>query len=113
MSSRKSVLAAAALAAAFLSSGFAAAPAAARTVSSVTVSYADLNLAAAAGRAVLDRRIAAAARQLCGQYAPVELKAIALSRACQADVTASARAQRPALATASNNVSFRVSRAAY
>jgi len=112
MSPRKTILAAA-FAAAFLNTGVAVTPAAAQTADSVTISYADLNLANAAGRAVLDRRIAHAARQVCGQFAPVELRRNSLSRACQADVIASAEAQRSAIVLASNNANVRVSRTAY
>lgn len=111
MSPRKTILAAAF--AVVLNAGIAAAPAAAQTVDSVTVSYADLNLGSAAGRAVLDRRIAHAARQVCGQFAPIELRRNSLSRACQADVIASAEAQRSAIVFASNNANARVSRTAY
>ena len=112
MSPRKTVLVAA-FAAIVLNTGIAASPAAAQTVDSVTISYADLNLANAAGRAVLDRRIAQAARQVCGEFPPVELRRNSLSRACQADVIASAEAQRSAVVFASNNANARVSRTAY
>ncbi len=43
----------------------ATAPALADTVRTTTVSYADLNVATAKGRAVLDRRVADAARSVC------------------------------------------------
>jgi UrcA family protein len=43
----------------------ATAPANAETVRTATVAYADLNLASPAGRATLNRRIDAAARQVC------------------------------------------------
>lgn len=111
MSPRKTIIAAAF--AVLLNTGLAAAPAAAQAVDSVTVGYADLNLANAAGRAVLDRRIAHAARQVCGQFAPIELRRNSLSRACQADAIASAEAQRSAIVFASNNANARVSRTAY
>lgn len=101
---RKSLFAAAALAAAFAN----IAPAAARTGGAVEVSYADLNLANPAGRAALDRRIAFAARQVCGQFLNTELKWAELSRACRADVTEAAR-----IPGATRLASLRVSRAAY
>ena len=60
-------------------------------VVAVSVSYADLNLASAAGRAQLDRRIANAARDICGSYQPLDLRMFSLTRACRADAIASAR----------------------
>ena len=49
----------------------------------VRVSYADLNLASAEGRARLDRRIAGAARGICGSYAPADLRMASLVQACR------------------------------
>jgi UrcA family protein len=60
------------------------------------VSYADLNLANPAGRARLERRIADAARDLCGSHFALDLNRSELMRACRADAIASARL--PALA---------------
>jgi UrcA family protein len=57
----------------------------------VRVSYADLNLATSQGRAQLDRRIAGAARSICGSYFPVDLEMAALVQNCREDAIASAR----------------------
>lgn len=57
----------------------------------VRVSYADLNIASAEGRAVLDRRIAGAARTICGTFFPADLDAAALVKDCREDAIASAR----------------------
>jgi UrcA family protein len=81
----------------------------------VRVSFADLNLATAHGRARLDRRIAGAARGICGSHFPIDLRMSALVDACRADAIASARI--PATALASNEgarglAGYRVSRAA-
>ena len=80
----------------------------------VRVSYADLNLASAAGRARLDRRIAGAARSICGNFFPAELEMAALVQTCREDAIASARIPT---AVASNGravtlTGYRVSRAA-
>ncbi len=108
MNVRKPLFAVAALAAAYVNTSAAISPAMAQGAEAVTISYANLNLANAAGRAVLDRRIAAAARQVCGQYLITELKWAEMSRECRVEVTASAQLPgRPQLA------SLRVSRAAY
>ncbi len=96
MSLRSIALAAAACVAATLTMTAAAPASAAEIVVtpdsvSVSVSYADLNLASARGRAQLDRRIASAARGLCGSYFPVDLHRSALVGACRADAISSAR----------------------
>ena len=57
----------------------------------VRVSYADLNLASAEGRARLDRRIAGAARSICGTYHPAQLEMFALVQNCREEAIASAR----------------------
>ncbi len=57
----------------------------------VRVSYADLNLANPAGRARLERRIAGAARGMCGHYFPTELRMFSLVSACRAEAISSAR----------------------
>jgi UrcA family protein len=118
MSLRSIALAATACAAAALSMTAAPASAADITVMpetvTVRVSYADLNLASAEGRARLDRRIAGAARSICGSYFPIDLDMFALVRECRADAIASARIPT---AVASNDravvlTGHRVSRAA-
>lgn len=57
----------------------------------VRISYADLNLANVEGRAVLTRRIAAAARNICGSFFPADLEMAALVQDCREDAVASAR----------------------
>lgn len=101
---RKPLFAVAALVAAFVN----IAPVAAQTGEAVVVSYADLNLANAAGRAALDRRIAFAARQVCGQFLITELEWAEMSRACRVDVTEAVR-----IPGATRLAGLRVSRAAY
>ena len=96
MSVRSIALAAAACAAATLSTTVPT-PAAATDVIvvpatvTVRVSFADLNLASAAGRAVLDRRIASAARSICGTYFARDLQMQTLVQNCREDAIASAR----------------------
>ena len=87
---------AAAVAAAGLSTFTAIGPAMA-SESGVSVQHADLNLASAAGRAALDRRIERAARRVCGTALPIELDLAAEVDACRADVLAEAHAQRDAI----------------
>ena len=95
MSLRTIALAAVASAAASLS--LTAAPAAAADIVvapetiTVRVSYADLNLASAEGRARLDRRIAGAARSICGSFFPADLEMAVLVKSCREDAIASAR----------------------
>jgi UrcA family protein len=57
----------------------------------VRVSFADLNLASAEGRARLDRRIAGAARSICGDFFPADLETAALVKTCREDAIASTR----------------------
>jgi len=118
MSVRSIALAAAACAAATLSMSAAPASAADITVMpetvTVRVTYADLNLASAEGRARLYRRIAGAARSICGSFFPADLEMAVLVRDCRADAIASARIPT---AVASNDravvlTGHRVSRAA-
>jgi len=71
----------------------AAAPAVAQTPDSVAVGYSDLNLSSTAGREVFARRIDYAARQVCGEFQPLQLKMIAMSRVCRANAIAAAEAQ--------------------
>ena len=87
---------AAAVAAAGLSTLTAVAPAMASDTG-VSVQHEDLNLASAAGRAALDRRIDRAARQVCGTALTIELDLAAEVTACRADVMAEAHAQRDAI----------------
>jgi UrcA family protein len=107
MSPRSTFLALAAAAAATL-----ATPAVAQT-GSVMIGYGDLNLASRAGRNALDQRIDGAARQLCGESSPLELKRIALGRTCRAGVLADARAQLARVIVDDQLASLSVSRAAF
>jgi UrcA family protein len=93
----------------------AAAPAFAETPDSVAVGYSDLNLSSPAGREAFDGRVATAARQVCGEYRPLELKMIAISRACQARAIAAANSQlsQNLAGGATQLASLNVSRAAY
>jgi UrcA family protein len=105
--SRSTFLALAAAAAATLAS-----PAVAQA-ESVTIGYGDLNLTSQAGRAALDQRIDGAARQLCGESSPLELKRVALGRTCRAGVLADARAQLARVIVDDQFASLIVSRAAF
>ncbi len=100
---------AAAVAAAGLSTFTAVGPAIASD-SGVAVQHADLNLASAAGRATLDRRIDRAARQVCGTALTIELDLAAEVNACRSDVIAGARAQRDALIGGIEVAELRVAR---
>jgi UrcA family protein len=57
----------------------------------VRVSYADLDLGNVEGRAVLNRRIAGAARYICGSFFPADLDMAVLVKACREDTIASVR----------------------
>ena len=119
MSLRSIALAAAACTAAALS--LTATPAVAADIVvapdevTVRVSYADLNLASAAGRARLERRIAGAARSICGNYASNELRMFALVSECRADAIASARIPTDVASNGARDLTvtgYRLSRAA-
>jgi UrcA family protein len=116
MSLRSIALAATACAAATLS--MTATPAAAADITvmpdtvTVRVSYADLDLASAEGRARLDRRIAGAARGICGAYFPIDLRTAALVQDCRADAIASARIPTAVASNAVVLTGHRLSRAA-
>ena len=97
MSVRTTILAAAAVAATMVNIGVAAAPALAQGSETIAVSYADLNLASDVGRNVLDRRIASAAGQLCGQALLADLGDSAAVRACLDATIASVQPQRDAV----------------
>lgn len=122
MSVRTTFLAAAAVAASLVNLSAAASPAMAQEQETVVVSYADLNLGNQAGRNVLDRRIAQAASELCGQFNPIELGQAEAGRSCVADTIASVQPQRDAalnrrfgtvqISQAGGGGSLRVSRAA-
>ena len=81
----------------------------------VRVSYADLNLASAAGRARLERRVAGAARSICGNYATNDLRMFALVSECRADAIASARTPTDVASNGARDLTvtgYRLSRAA-
>ncbi|MGZ8349299.1 MAG: UrcA family protein [Allosphingosinicella sp.] len=59
-----------------------------------TVSYADLDLSTAAGRERLDRRIAAAVRDVCGKPSLVDLSGYSEMRACRTETLAQVNNQR-------------------
>lgn len=111
MNVRSTLFAAAALAAAFTSVTAAVGPAVAQDMASVPVVYEDLNLRSSLGQAVLDRRIATAARTACGP----EVKHLMLSASAQDCVEATIAAARPsrdALVGGQRLASLIVSRAA-
>ena len=119
MTVRSTILAAAALVAGFANLSLAAGPAFAQGEETITVSYADLNLANAAGREAFDRRIAGAVSQLCGDFNPVELGRAAAGRACLTETLAAVQPQRDAaighrgtVSVAQADLTIRVSRAA-
>ncbi|MEO6388182.1 MAG: UrcA family protein [Croceibacterium sp.] len=76
--------------AAVLFSGIAATPALAADEVSVSVSYADLDLTAPAGTAVLGRRIDAAVATVCEKPSLRDLKGTIAWEACKASAHASA-----------------------
>ena len=69
------------------------------TASSI-VSTADLDLSGASGRRELDRRLARAAREVCGTASNVDLEGGNAVRQCRADTIAAATAQRERLLAA-------------
>ena len=109
MSVRSTILAVAAVAASFAVTSIAVAPAIA--AESVVVSYADLNLANAAGRQALDARLASAVDQVCADAA-LDARSLAASRACRADAGADAASQRDAVISGERRGTVRVSRSA-
>ena len=58
------------------------------------VSIADLDLSSAAGRDRLERRVASAARRVCGWASPVDLKGFTRMRTCRSESFAEAMASR-------------------
>ena len=64
---------------------------------SVTVSARGLDLASAEGRAMLERRISTAARQLCAVNGTVPLPEQMASRQCRVDAIAGTRSQLASL----------------
>lgn len=116
---RPSILAAAVLVAGFANAGIVAGPALAQSPQGIEVFYGDLNLGNLAGREVLDRRIANAAAQVCGQFRNVELNWAAAVQACRTETIALTEPQRNAAIGLSGTVQVsdagqivRVSRAA-
>lgn len=73
---------------------FAAAPAAAQEVTtSVAVPFADLDLTTDAGQSTLESRVSAAAKEVCGETRPRDLKAMSAWQECRAKAEANALAQ--------------------
>ena len=68
-------------------------PASAQDTVSIRVSYADLNLASAAGSTAFGRRIDAAVTQICGSTGGMDLTRAASAKSCRAQVGAAARAE--------------------
>lgn len=64
------------------------------------VPTADLDLSSATGRRELDRRLARAAREVCGSASNVDLEGGNAVRQCRADTIAAATAQREHLLAA-------------
>lgn len=94
---RRPILALAASAAAFLTTSLAVVPAQAQGATLVQISYSDLNLASDDGRAVFDRRIDNAARDLCGEYMLRIPSLAAYHSTCIAQVVGAGTAQRDAI----------------
>lgn len=75
--------------AATLAAGFASIPVQAAPAPQVrVVSTAGYDLASPAGRERLDRRVAAAVREVCGQASSADLRGLAEIRACRIDTAA-------------------------
>ena len=88
-----------------LALGLAAAPVTARsdTQAMIAVPYADLNLSSEEGRAALDRRLARAAREVCGGKPDLrDMRARAAFRECLATTTKGYEAARIAALEAAN-----------
>lgn len=68
-----------------------AAPAAAAPTR--VVSYADLNLASAAGRAALGARVDAAVRAVCGEATPIDLDGVRQVELCRDETLAAVNGQ--------------------
>ena len=91
------------LAATFVAAACASAPAGAQDARSLSVVSADLNLAGAAGRAALDRRVRQAVRAVCALNTPGSLRAMMEERRCAAAAQAAATGQ---IAAATNTKPF-------
>jgi UrcA family protein len=93
MTARSIIFSLAAAAAALLPSPAAAAPILVEAAPSVKVHFADLNIAAPAGRQTLDRRIARAARQVCGDGSDSNPEMAEAERSCIKTAVSSANLQ--------------------
>jgi UrcA family protein len=93
MTPRSIIFSLAAAAAALLPSAAAAAPILVEAAPSVRVSYADLDIGAPAGRQTLDKRIAGAAKQVCGDGFDVNLQTARAERRCISGAITSANRQ--------------------
>ncbi|HEX8641934.1 MAG TPA: UrcA family protein [Allosphingosinicella sp.] len=119
MSLRTTILAAAAIVAGFVNISCATAPAYAQGQETIAVSYADLNLANQAGRAVLHERVADAAADLCGAFDRRDVGRAEAGRACISATLAAVQPQldaavgyRGTVQVAQNELTVRVVRAA-
>lgn len=91
-----------------LAAGFLAAPAAyAQTAQSLTVHHTDLRLDTGRGVAVLDRRIARAAREACGTVAAYDRSGREAIAACRAETVAQVTPQRDALVARATRMAAR------
>jgi UrcA family protein len=79
-----------------------AAPALAQDVNVSVVRTADLNLASAKDRQTLDRRLSAAAREVCGTASDADLDGKNAVRRCRDDVLARAHVQRDSVLASAN-----------
>jgi UrcA family protein len=112
MTARSIFFSVAAVAAASLTVGATAATFVVEAVPSTKVSYADLDLTAPAGRQTLERRIAGAAKLVCGTPPSLNLSMITAVTRCHEQAVSSAnrqveRALATRLASASRNVEVR------
>ena len=82
----------------------AAVPAHAGGAKSANVSYADLNLASATGKAMLERRVSRAANRICGFGLEQNLRMQAAAQRC---ATAARESARPAIELAYRNAANR------
>ena len=93
MTARSIIFSLAAAAAVLLPAAATAAPILVEAAPSVKVHFADLNIAAPAGRQTLDRRIAGAAKRVCGDGFDLNVKMAQAERSCIKTAVSSANPQ--------------------
>jgi UrcA family protein len=86
-----------------------AAPIVVEAVPTVKVAFADLDMGAEAGRKALSKRVAGAAKQVCGTPSARDVKAFTVSKRCRENALSSANSQierllTTRLASAAHNV---------